>query len=76
MARKKAVRITYVQDRRGWILNVQSSDPQLRAELMERLKAAQARGLEVINAADPFAIFVKPRKAKAKKAAPVGGQDG
>ena len=67
MSRKRTATVEFLKGK-TWSISVRSSDPALRAGLRGVIEASKKGGLQVLNAADPFASAdAKPRRAKAKK---------
>ena len=70
MARKRSALVDFQQEKRAWSLTVRSTDRDLLVLLMNDIKGAEGRGLQILNSTDPFAgARIAPRKPKAKKPA-------
>jgi hypothetical protein len=64
MAKKKTILIETAKTGKVWSIKVTSASQELREQLVMRLRLlAEANGLVILNAADPFGE-VKPKRVR------------
>lgn len=64
MSRKKNVVVKSTHKGKRWVLDISGNDREARKAIVKAILQLPAKGIEILNGADPFGVEPEPRQSK------------